>query len=326
MSETRTVVLAPRTPTANDLRRAARAEARRQAKADLAERTLVSGAERARPQTRITLGILSVLVVAFLAIIAVGPVLWLAKSAVSTTADIVTQPFALWPSGIQWQNLVEAWNGIDIGQYLFNTVVIAGGNWFFGLLVALTGGYVLAILKPKYARFLEGAVLATLFIPGVVSLVSLYLTILSLPIIQVNLINTYWAVWLPASAHAFSVLLMRNFFAQLPAEVFEAAKVDGAGSWTMFWRLVLPMSKPIVGVVSLLTLVGAWKEFMWPLLVLPDPKLQPLSVGLYKVSSSAEISILMAGMFISVIIPIVLFLVFQRQFLRSAGQSGAIKG
>ncbi|MFC4138343.1 MULTISPECIES: carbohydrate ABC transporter permease [unclassified Microbacterium] len=326
MSQTRAVVLTPTAQRGQSRRRAAREQARRDREAELAERTLLSGAERARPRTRLTLTVLAVLVLAFLAIIAVGPVLWLAKSAVSTTSDIVTQPFALWPSGIQWENLAEAWTGIDIGQYLFNTVWVAAGNWFFGLLVALTGGYVLAILRPRYAKFLEGAVMATLFIPGVVSLVSLYLTILSLPLIQVNLINTYWAVWLPASAHAFNVLLMRNFFAQLPAEVFEAAKVDGAGSFTVFWRIVLPMSRPIIGVVSLLTLVGAWKEFMWPLLVLPDPKLQPLSVGLYKVSATTEISLLMAGMFISVIVPIVLFLVFQRQFLRSAGQSGAIKG
>ncbi|WP_353116158.1 carbohydrate ABC transporter permease [Microbacterium sp.] len=326
MSDTRAVVLAPEAPSAQSRRREARRQARHDREAALAERTLLSAAERARPRTRLTLTALAVIVLAFLAVIAVGPVLWLAKSAVSTTNDTVSQPFALWPSGIQWENLAEAWTRIDIGQYLLNTVWVAGGNWFFGLLVALTGGYVLAILRPKYAKFLEGAVLATLFIPGVISLVSLYLTVLSLPLIQVNLVNTYWAVWLPASAHAFNVLLMRNFFAQLPSEVFEAAKVDGAGAMTVFRRIVLPMSKPIIGVVSLLTLVGAWKEFMWPLLVLPDPKLQPLSVGLYKVSSSAEISLLMAGMFISVIIPIVLFLVFQRQFLRSAGQSGAIKG
>lgn len=319
MSETRAIVTRP--TKAGDERRTARTEARRAQRAELEERTLVSSAERGRTRVKVALFVLAAVVLAFLALIAVGPVLWLAKSAVSTSNDIYTDPFGWWPSGIQWENLAEAWNDLGIGEYLLNTVWIAAGNWFFGLLVAVTGGYVLAILKPKYARFLEVAVMATLFIPGVISLVALYLTI-----IELDLMNTYLAVWLPSAAHAFNVLLMRNFFAQLPGEVFEAAKVDGAGSWTVFWRLVLPLSRPIIGVVSLLTLVSAWKEFLWPLLVLPDPKLQPLSVGLYKLTASAETSLLMAGMFISVIVPIVLFLVFQRQFLRSAGQSGAIKG
>ena len=109
-------------------------------------------------------------------------------------------------------------------------------------------------------------------------------------------------------------------------EIFEAARVDGANSFDGFWRIVLPMSKPIIGVVSLLTLVSAWKEFLWPLLVLPSPDLQPLSVVLYKAANTAETAVLIAGMFISVIVPLLLFLLFQKQFLRSAGQAGAIKG
>ena len=122
------------------------------------------------------------------------------------------------------------------------------------------------------------------------------------------------------------MLLITRFFDTLPKDVFEAAKIDGAGPFQIFWRIVLPMSKPIIGVTSLITIIGAWKEFLWPLLVLPSPDLQPLSVGLYRITASAEMSLLMAGMFISVILPVVLFLIFQKQFLRSAGQAGAIKG
>jgi multiple sugar transport system permease protein len=94
----------------------------------------------------------------------------------------------------------------------------------------------------------------------------------------------------------------------------------------VLWSIVLPMSKPVLGVVSLLTIVAAWKDFLWPMLVLPSPDLQPLSVGLYRISDTAPTSLLMAGMFISVIIPVLLFVIFQKQFLRSAGQAGAIKG
>lgn len=290
------------------------------------DRGIISPSERRKLSVRLGLIILGVVVIGTLAIVSVGPILWLGKSSISTTQDILRQPFAWWPSGVQWENLADAWFGIDVSRALLNTVYVAAGNWALGLLVALTGGYVLAILRPRYAGVLTSLVLATLFIPSVVSLVSLYLTVIEVPLLHVNLIDTFWSVWLPSAATAFNVLLVKNFFEGLPREVFEAARVDGANSFDIFVRIVLPMSKPIIGVVSLLTLVSAWKEFLWPLLVLPSPELQPLSVVLYKSANTAETAVLIAGMFISVIVPLLLFLVFQKQFLRSAGQAGAIKG
>jgi multiple sugar transport system permease protein len=290
------------------------------------DRTNVSALDRSRRSVRIVTRVLAVVLLVGLVIVSFGPLLWLFKSALSTSQDILKQPFEWWPGGVQWQNLSEAWSQIRISQYLLNTVWMAAGSWFFGLLVALTGGYGISILRPRYAKVVNIGVLATLFIPGVVSLISLYVTILDVPLIGVNLVNTFWAVWLPGAASAFNVLLVARFFDRLPRDVFEAARIDGAGVFRVFWSIVLPMSRPVIGVVSLLTIVGSWKEFLWPLLVLPSPDMQPLSVGLYRISDTAPTSLLMAGMFISVIIPIALFLIFQRQFLRSAGQAGAIKG
>lgn len=290
------------------------------------DRTNVSELDRRNRRVRIGLGILNVGLIVFLIVISAGPLLWLAKSALSTSQDILREPFGWWPSGIQWHNLSDAWFKIDIGRYLLNTVWIALGTWFFGMLVALTGAYGLSILRPKYAKVISAGVLATLFIPGIVSLIAQYLTVLDMPLLHWNLINTFWAVWLPGAASAFNVLLVSRFFDSLPKDVFEAAKIDGAGPVQIFWRIVLPMSKPIIGVTSLITIIGAWKEFLWPLLVLPKPDVQPLSVGLYKLTASAEMSLLMAGMFISVVLPVILFLIFQKQFLKSAGQAGAIKG
>ncbi|MGW8483149.1 carbohydrate ABC transporter permease [Microbacterium sp. NPDC055903] len=293
---------------------------------DAEDRTNVSDLDRRRPGVRITMVVIAVVVVGALAVMSAGPLLWLFKSALSTSQDILRDPFGWWPSGVQWQNLADAWEKIRIGQYLLNTIWMTLGCWFFGLLVAVTGGYGIAILKPKYAGVVNAAVLATLFIPGVVSLISLYVTVLDVPLIGANLVNTFWAVWLPSAASAFNVLLVARFFDGLPKDVFEAARIDGAGVFRVLWSIVLPMSRPVLGVVSLLTIVAAWKDFLWPLLVLPSPELQPLSVGLYRISDTAPTSLLMAGMFISVIIPVLLFVLFQKQFLRSAGQAGAIKG
>jgi multiple sugar transport system permease protein len=140
------------------------------------------------------------------------------------------------------------------------------------------------------------------------------------------LINSFWAVWMPSGASAFNILLVQRFFDNLPREVFEAARVDGAGPLRLFWSVVLPMSRPILGVVSVFAIVAAWKDFLWPMLVLPDPAVQPLSVRLPALQKFVELDVFLAALAISTVIPVVLFLVFQRMFLRGNALGGAVKG
>jgi multiple sugar transport system permease protein len=171
-------------------------------------------------------------------------------------------------------------------------------------------------------------VLATLFIPSVVLLVPLYLTIISPPLLgrDYSLLNNYLAIWLPMAANAFNIMLVKRFFDNLPRDVIEAARTDGAGPFRLFWSIVLPMSKPILGVVSVFAIIAAWKDFLWPMLVLPDPAVQPLSVRLPAVQQSIELDVFLAALAISTLIPVVMFLLFQGVFLRSAGLGGAVKG
>jgi len=267
-----------------------------------------------------------VILLVLLVITCVGPILLLAKFAVTPTQDILRSPLALFPNGVAWGNLAEAWNDVQVSRYFLNTVWVAAGSWFVQVLVATTGGYVLSVLRPRYARALFAVVLATLFVPAVVLLVPLYLTVLDVPVLHVSLVNTFWGVWLPAGASAFNVVLVQRFFDSLPREVFEAARVDGAGPFRLFWSVVLPMSRPIIGVVSVFAVIASWKDFLWPMLVLRDPDMQPLSVRLPSLQGSTDMGVLMAALAISTIIPILLFLVFQRMFLRGAGLGGAVKG
>jgi multiple sugar transport system permease protein len=165
-----------------------------------------------------------------------------------------------------------------------------------------------------------------LFVPSVVLLVPLYLTILNPPGIGTSLINSFFAVWLPSGASAFNVVLVTRFFDSLPREVFEAAKVDGASTFRLFWSVVLPMSRPILGVVSVFATIASWKDFLWPMLVLKDTAKQPLSVRLPAIQSQTDLGVFLASLAISTLIPVVFFLIFQRLFLSGAGLGGAVKG
>ncbi len=289
-------------------------------------RGILSQSDWRRPGVRRTSRGVHIVLLALLLVVGLGPMLWLAKAAITPTQDTLRAPLALWPNGIDWANLSTAWTRVEIDKYFLNTVVLAAGSWFVQLLVATTAGYALAVLRPRYRKLLTGVVLATLFVPSVVLLVPLYLTIVDPPLLKASLINSFWAVWLPAGANAFNILLVQRFFDNLPREVFEAARVDGAGPFRMFWSVVLPMSRPILGVVSVFAVIAAWKDFLWPLLVLPDPDLQPLSVRLPALQRFVELDVFLAALAISTVIPVALFLIFQRLFLKSNALSGAVKG
>jgi multiple sugar transport system permease protein len=290
------------------------------------ERAILSPADWRRGRVRRPMRTVHTILLVVLVLVGLGPILWLAKSAITPTQDTLRAPLEVFPHGVDWANLATAWTRVQIGHFFANTVIVAIGSWLCQMIVATTGGYALSVLRPRYGKVVYWLVLSTLFVPAVVLLVPLYLTILNPPLIGHSLLNSFWAVWLPAGASAFNVVLVQRFFDSLPREVFEAARVDGAGPVRMFFSIVLPMSKPILGVVSVFAILAAWKDFLWPLLVLPDPVHQPLSVRLPALASYIELDVFLAALAISTAIPIVLFLVFQRMFLRGAGLSGAVKG
>ncbi len=290
-----------------------------------AERGVLSIYDRRRRPVRVGQVASHVFLLSSLVVVGLGPLLWLAKAAVSTTQDTIQYPFALWPSGIDWANLEQAWVEVEVGKFFFNTIALAAGQWVIGLIVATTGAYVLSILRPAYSRAIEMAVLATLFVPSVVLLVPLFITV-ARPAFGPSLLNNFLGVWLPTAANAFNIIVVKRFFDSLPREVFEAARTDGAGPVRMFVSIVLPMSKPIVGVVSVFIIIASLKDYLWPKLVLPDPAVQPLGVRLPNIQSQTELDVTLAALAISTIIPVVLFLLFQRVFLRGAGLGGAVKG
>ncbi|MBN0040913.1 carbohydrate ABC transporter permease [Cellulosimicrobium cellulans] len=299
---------------------------RRKALDGVEDRGALSEADWRRPSVRWGMGTTHVLLLVLLVVVGLGPMLLLAKFAVTPTQDILRTPMAVFPNGIAWENLDRAWNDVQISKYFLNTIWLAVGSWVSQIVVATTGGYALSVLRPRYGKIVQALVLSTMFVPAVVLLVPLYLTILDPPLLGQSLINSFWAVWLPAGASAFNVLLVQRFFDSLPREVFEAARVDGAGSFRLFWSIVLPMSKPIIGVVSVFAVIAAWKDFLWPLLVLKDPNIQPLSVRLPSIEASTDLGVFLASLAISTLIPVALFLVFQRLFLQGAGLGGAVKG
>lgn len=287
---------------------------------------LVSPHDWNRRATGIVLRVLQAATLLLLVVFGAGPLYWMIKAAISPTPEITASPLRLWPRHARLGNVHDAVTILHVNTYLVNSLVLAAGCLVAQLLVSVGAGYALSVLRPRYGALLNGMFLATLLVPTSVALVPLYLTVLDLPGFGVNLVDTPWAIWLPAGANAFNVLLVKRFFDGIPRELYEAARMDGAGSITLLTRIVLPMSRPVLAVVSLFTVIGSWKDFIWPLIALPDLDKQPLAVALPQIARNSDQGLLIAGLVVASVPPLLLFSFFQRQIVRGVGGDTGSKG
>jgi multiple sugar transport system permease protein len=283
-------------------------------------RTLVSpGALRSR-RGKLVYGVvftctLVVFVLAFL-----FPLYWAVTGAMKSPQELAQTPATLVPHEWHPETFADAWEQLNLGKYFLNTLVVAGGAWLTQLAIDVPAAFALSKLRPKFGNVVLGLMLATLMLPAAALLVPTYVTVTDL-----DLIDSPAAVWLPAAANAFNIYLLKRFFDQIPDELIEAARLDGAGPVRTLWRIILPISRPILAVVSILAVVTAWKDFIWPLLVFPDTGKQTLSVMLQRVAIDMPLNVLVAGMVLASLPMVALFLAFQRHILAGL-TAGGLKG
>jgi multiple sugar transport system permease protein len=292
---------------------------------DSSQRTLISPWALRKRRGRIAYWLVFALVITLFTVAFVVPLLWMVLGAMKTAPELAANPPTLLPETFRAGSYVEAWNFMDLAEYFKNTVVIAAGAWLIQLAVQVPAAYALSKLRPVLGRWILALMLATLMLPASALLVPTYLAITEVPLFEVNLVNSPAAIWLPAAANAFNIYLLKRFFDQIPADLLDAARIDGAGSVTTMVRIVLPLSRPIIAVVSIFSIVAAWKDFIWPLLVLQDPEIQTLSVALQRFEPDTPINLMLAGLVLASVPMVVAFLIFQRQILAGL-TAGSLKG
>jgi multiple sugar transport system permease protein len=240
-----------------------------------------------------------------------GPLLLLAKFAFTPTQDILTQPLELFPNGSTLDNVDQAWNRYHIGHFFMNTVWVALGSWFSQVLVATTGVRALGAAAPMVASPQLG-VLAHAVRAGRGAARA------ALPDHRRPADRAEPHQQLPGGVAArrrerVQRRARRALLRLAAAGDLRGSQMDGAGPYRLFWSIVLPMSRPIIGVVSVFAVIASWKDFLWPFLVLKSDSVKPLSVYLQSMAN-VDKGTLMAALAISTAIPIVMFLVFQRMF------------
>ncbi|MFC9841975.1 carbohydrate ABC transporter permease [Streptomyces sp. NPDC127595] len=291
----------------------------------MSTRTLVSPLTLARRRGKTLYWSVFSGVVLLFALAFLFPVYWMVTGAMKSPDEVTRTPPTLVPDKWSLSGYTDAWDLMDLPTHLWNTVVQAAGAWILQLVFCTAAAYALSKLKPAFGKIILGGILATLMVPAQALVVPKYLTVADLPLIHTSLLNDPLGIWLPAVANAFNLYLLKRFFDQIPRDVLEAAEIDGAGRLRTLWSIVLPMSRPVLGVVSIFALVAVWQDFLWPLMVFSDTEKQPISVALVQLSQNIQLTVLLGAMVIASIPMVVMFLVFQRHIIAGIS-AGSTKG
>jgi ABC-type glycerol-3-phosphate transport system permease component len=266
------------------------------------------------------------------AFVAVVPFVWMLSTSVMSLGE--AQGVRFFPSEVFLDNYVEAWEVADFSEYFINSVQITTITLAGELVVSVLAAYAFARIQFPGRELIFGIMLSTMMIPAMVLIIPNFLTVTWLGRLGSSFfgdafawINNWPALTIPFWGSVFSIFLLRQFFAQIPDELFDAAQIDGAGHLRFLWKVVLPLSKAPVMVIIVLSFMGSWNSLAWPLLVTNTPDWRPIAVGLYSFVQEAgqRINLMMAGAVITIIPILLLYFITQKQFTESIARSG-LKG
>ncbi|MDF3301439.1 carbohydrate ABC transporter permease [Streptomyces tropicalis] len=253
-----------------------------------------------------------------------APFLWMALSAFKTKRDLTASPPVWIPTTWTLDNFHALLRQLDMARYFLNSLLVAGLVTVCNLLFCSMLGYALAKLEFTGRSKVFGIVLAALMVPANLLILPLYVLMNGL-----GLVDTYAGLVLPFAANAFGVFLMRQFMQSVPDEVIEAARIDGAGEWYIFWRIVLPLVKPALATLTIFTFLGSWNNFIWPLIATDDPGKYTLPVALATFANDPNRTVggggngmLMAGSLLVVLPVLVVFAALQRHFTQGIATAG----
>lgn len=260
------------------------------------------------------------------ALISLGPFVWMILKSFMSLGESIGATFI--PSQWHPENYLRAWQDAQFSDYLVNSVLITVITLAGELTFSIMAAYAFARIKFPGRDALFALLLSSMMIPGMVTMIPNLLTVTWLGRVgPISWIDNWPALTIPFMGSVFSLFLLRQFFAQIPEELFDAAKMDGAGHLRMLWQIVLPLAKAPVMVIIVLSFIGTWNALAWPLLVTNTAEWLPISVGLYDFVQDAgsELNLVMAGSVITIVPILILYFLTQKQFTESIARSG-LKG
>jgi multiple sugar transport system permease protein len=253
-----------------------------------------------------------------------GPLLALLVSAFSPVTDPTR--LTLIPDHLTLSNFTAAINQ-GVLRYLLNSLIVVGGGLLLQILVSISAAYALARKQFPGLRLVLLLILSTMMLPEEILAIPLSLVLADVPVLHINLVGTLAGMIVPLGAWAFSILVMTEFMREVPMELEEAARLDGAGDLRVFWSVILPLCRPALGVIGIFGFTMIWDQYILPLLVATDSHQFTLALALRSLRADEQVGtgVLLAAALLALLPSVIAFLALQRQFMRGL-TSGAIKG
>jgi multiple sugar transport system permease protein len=250
------------------------------------------------------------------------PTLWMVSASLMTSRELFSPQVRLFPSALIFTNYAEVFSRFNFGRYLLNSVFVTGTIIVLNLLFCPLVGYSLAKFQFPGRNLLFMFVLSTIMVPFTAILVPLYIIVRSL-----GWINSYQAMIVPFAMSATGIFLMRQFIFALPDDYTDAARIDGASEFTIYWRIVLPICQPALVTLAILTFIGTWDEFLWVLIVTTTEQMRTLPIGLAKFVEAYQTrwELMMAGATVAALPAVLAFVSMQRRFLTGMASLSGIK-
>jgi multiple sugar transport system permease protein len=250
------------------------------------------------------------------------PLIWMAAVSLMPAAEANRLPPPLWPSAFTLEHYQMLFIRLDVARYAFNSALLAAIVTLLSLFINSMAGYAFAKFHFAGRDRLFRLLLAALVIPAQVTMLPLFLLLK-----QMGLINTYAGVIIPGMASIFGIFLIRQYTLSIPGSLLDAARIDGAGEFRIYWFLVLPLCRPILISLAIFTFMGVWNDFLWPLIVLTDDRLYTLPVALANLLGEhvQDTELMMAGAVLTVLPVMVVFLALQRYYMEGL-MVGGVKG
>jgi multiple sugar transport system permease protein len=256
-------------------------------------------------------------------VLMVGPFLWMLLGSFKPQAEFLVNPPTFLPKAATTDNYDRLFSQLDFPRFFFNSSVVALVVTVGNVLFCPMLGYALAKLQWRGKRLIMGLVLATLMVPAGITLIPNFVLMRNL-----GLVNTYPGLILPFLVGPFGVFLTRQFMYGIPDELIEAARIDGANEWRIFWQVVLPITAPVLATLGILTFLGSWNSFLYPLVMAQEPNMYTLPVALATFATGqyqADHGMLMAGSVVLVVPVLLIFILFQRWITEGIATTG-LKG
>jgi multiple sugar transport system permease protein len=267
------------------------------------------------------------------AVIFMLPFLWMVLTSLKSDRQVRTIPLLLWPDPLLIEPYVRAWVGANFSQYTLNSLIVSTAAAAVNAFLSARMGYTLARLRFRGREVVFTLILSTLMVPVQIAFIPMFLIVARMPLLGGNdllgqggsgLLDTYAGLLAPHVITAFGIFLLRQFMLGFPTDLEDAARVDGASEFMIFWRIMLPLSVPALITLFLLHFTGVWNDLLWPLVVTNSEAMRTLPLGLSQLRGTlyTEWNMVMAGTAISVIPTIIIFIIGQRYFQRSIAITG----